>query len=538
MTSSTLIKATTLLALGALIAAAGYYAGSRHVPAATPAAATRPEAGDKIDPKTGRKVLYWQDPMVPGQKFDKPGKSPFMDMALVPVYADEAAADGGVTITPTMQQNLGIRYATVRRASIDNTVAVVGSTQLDESLAEVVQSRVTGYIERLHARTPMQRLQRGAPVATLFVPEWLAPQEEYLTLRRAGHTELADAARQRMRALSIPEGLIAQLDKSGQVQRQLTLTAPSSGVVTELSVREGAMVSPGMTIAKIAGLGKLWLMAEVPETLVPLVQPGMKASAQFAGRPERRYAGVVRDILPQVSTATRTVQARLEIDNRDGSLTPGLLMQVQLAAPAPTSRLLVPTESVIQSGHRSVVLVVGENNRVQPVQVMTGREHGDDIEVLEGLSEGDKIIASGQFLIDSEANLKSALSRLPGAPTGSALPPPSTTGPAPAPTNDHAAHGNPAAQEARPSRSATPQAADAQRHRATGKIEQVTPEALTLSHGPVPELKWGAMTMDFSKPRPDAFRQFKRGDQVRFTFRETDDGYLLESVEPASGSQR
>lgn len=537
MTSSMLIKTTALAVLGASMVAAGYYLGSRHVPAPAPAA-TLPATGDKIDPKTGRKVLYWHDPMVPGQKFDKPGKSPFMDMALVPVYADETAPDGGVTITPTMQQNLGIRYATVRRAAIDNSMTVVGSTQLDESLAEVVQSRVNGYIERLHARIPMQRIQRGAPVATLFVPDWLAPQEEFLTLRRAGNTELADAARQRMRALSIPEGLIAQLDKSGQVQRQLTLTAPASGVITELSVREGAMVSPGMTIAKIVGLDKLWLMAEVPETLVPLVQPGMKASAQFTGRPERRYAGVVRDILPQVSTATRTVQARLEIDNRDGSLTPGLFMQVQLAAATPASRLLVPTESIIQSGRRSVVLVVGDNHSVQPVQVMTGREHGDDIEVLEGLSEGQKVIASGQFLIDSEANLKSALSKLPGTPTSSKTTTPLTPGPAPAPVDVPPAHGNHAAQGEQSGRSAPPTAAGIKRHRATGRIEQVTPEALTLSHGPVPDLKWGAMTMEFAKPRPDAFPQFKRGDQVRFTFRETDNGYLLESVESASGGTR
>jgi Cu(I)/Ag(I) efflux system membrane fusion protein len=533
MTSSSLLKAAALTVLGASLAAGGYLAGTRHATTSTPTTAAAPAtSGDKIDPKTGRKVLYWHDPMAPGQKFDKPGKSPYMDMELVPVYADDAAAAGGVTITPTMQQNLGIRYATVRRAAVGSTLTVVGSTQFDESLADVVQSRVTGYIERLHARTPMQRIQRGAPVATLFVPDWLAPQEEYLALKRSGNTELADAARQRMRALSIPDALIAQLDKTGQVQRQLTLTSPASGVVTELAVREGAMVSPGMTIAKVAGLHKLWLLAEVPETLVPVVQPGMRATAQFAGRPERRYTGVVRDLLPQVSTATRTVQARLELDNRDGSLTPGLLMQVQLAEAAPASRLLVPTEAVIQSGRRSVVLVAGENNSVKPVTVMTGREHGDDIEVLEGLSEGQRVVASGQFLIDSEASLKSALTKFSTATTSEAPTTAAPGGSSAAPPPPHAGH------DAHAGHGTATKAVAAPLHQATGKIEQVTPEALTLSHSAVPELKWGAMTMDFSKPRPDAFKQFKRGDQVRFTFRETDDGYLLESVEPATGSKR
>lgn len=510
MTSSSLRKAVVLTLLGASLAVAGYLAGTRHATTGTSATAAAPAASsDKIDPKTGRKVLYWHDPMVPGQRFDKPGKSPFMDMELVPVYADEAPAEGGVTITPTMQQNFGIRYATVRREAVSRTLTVVGSTQFDESLAEVVQSRVTGYIERLHARAPMQPIGRGAPVATLFVPDWLAPQEEYLALKRAGNEELADAARQRMRALSVTEDFIARLDKTGQVQRQLTLTSPVSGVITELAVREGAMVSPGMTIAKVAGLSKLWLLAEIPETLVPAVQPGMKGTAQFTGRPERQYTAVVRDILPQVNPATRTVQARLALDNRDGSLTPGLLMQIQLTEAASASRLLVPTEAVIHSGKRAVVLVAGKNNTVQPVQVMTGREHGDDIEILEGLSEGQRVVASGQFLIDSEASLKSALTKFS------------------APDQDpHAGH------------DMAPNASAAPLHQASGTIEQVAPEALTLSHGPVPELKWGPMTMDFGKPRPDAFKQFKPGDQIRFTFRETDDGYMLESVEPATGAKR
>ncbi len=498
MTSPALTKTIALTLLGALLAAGGYYAGRRHDSASTPATAS----DAKVDPKTGRKVLYWHDPMVPGQKFDQPGKSPFMDMPLVPVYEDEAAAAGGVSVAPTMRQSLGMREATVRRATVGASVDVVGSTQLDESLAEVVQSRVTGYIEKLHTRTPMQRVERGAPIATLFVPDWLAPQEEYLALKRAGDAELADAARQRMRALSIPEAVIAQLDRSGQPQRQLTLHAPVGGVVTELPVRDGAMVSPGMTIAKISGLGRLWLLADVPETLAPLLRPGMKASARFAGLPGRSYAGTVRDILPQVSTATRTVQARLEIDNRDGSLTPGLLMQVSLAEPAGAPKLLVPTEAVIHTGRRSVVLVVGEKNAIRPVTVTAGREHGDDTEILDGLGEGQRVIVSGQFLIDSEASLKSALAKFADAP------------PAAAP------------------------AAAVPLHHATGRIEQVTPEALTLAHDPVPALKWGAMTMDFAKPSPDAFSQFKRGDRVHFSFRETDDGYLLDKVERMPGSAK
>lgn len=380
----------------------GYWAGARQHAATT---AATPEA----EAASARKVLYWHDPMVPTQKFDKPGKSPFMDMDLVPVYADEAGADSGVQVSPALRQNLGIRMATVRRADVKDTLELVGTTQFDESRAEVVQSRVTGYVERLHARAPQQRVTRGQPIATLFVPEWIAPQEEYLALKRGGDTALAAAARLRMRALSIPDALVAEAERSGKAQTRLTLNAPADGVISELAVRDGAMVSPGVTIAKISGLGTVWLLAEVPEALLGAAHVGMAVTASFAGAPQRSYTGHVREMLPGVGTATRTAQARLELDNRDGSLTPGMLMQVRLEGRQTVSRLLVPAEAVISSGKRSVVLVAGDGNSIRPVTVSLGRERGDDIEIVSGLEEGQKVVASGQFLIDSEANLKGIL---------------------------------------------------------------------------------------------------------------------------------
>ncbi len=401
----------------------GTHAGGQNAaPGAAPASAmaprAAPQAGAKTDPKTGRRVLYWHDPMTPGQRFDKPGKSPFMDMELVPVFADDgadnatqdAAGDGGgVRISPALRQNLGIRYATVRRADVRDALSLVGTTQFNDSTTAVLQSRVTGYIEHLHARAPMQAVRRGQPIATLFVPEWLAPQEEYLELRRSGNDTLAAAARQRMRALSIPDALVTEAERSGKAQRGYTLTAPVSGIITELGVREGAMASPGMTIAKISAIDHLWLLAEVPESQVPKVRPGMAVSASFAGAPQRSYTGRVRELLPSVNAASRTVQARLELDNRDGALIPGMLMQVHLEGARAEPRLLVPTEAIITSGKRAVVLVADEQRGMRAVAVTPGRELGDDTEIVSGLEEGQKVVASGQFLIDSEASLKSAL---------------------------------------------------------------------------------------------------------------------------------
>ena len=513
MKSNFALKSIALALVGAGLAYGGYWAGTHQsAPQSMTSAVPAPAAagGDKIDPKTGRKVLYWHDPMVPGQKFDKPGKSPFMDMQMSPVYADEAGTEGGVKVSPTLQQNLGVRFATVRRAATRESFDLVGTTQFDESISEVVQSRVTGYIDRLYARAPMQRIKRGEPIASLFVPDWIGPQEEYLALKRSGNDTLAAAARQRMQALSIPAGLIAQAERTGQAQNHLTLTSPVNGVITELGVREGAMVSVGMTVAKIAGLGKVWLVAEVPETLANSARPGMTVEATAAGDTNRKYTGKVREILPGVSTTTRTLQARLELDNKDGSLTPGLLMRVRIGAEKPVSRLLVPTEAVIATGKRSVVLVAGENNSMQPVTVMTGRNMGDDTEILSGLSEGQKVVASGQFLIDSEASLKAVLPRFASAARtqGSPVSEPTSTSMSPV-------------------------------YHGVGKVEKVSPETLTFSHGPIPALQWPAMTMGFGKPRSDAFPGIKVGQVAEFSFKEGKDGsYILESVVPASGSKK
>jgi Cu(I)/Ag(I) efflux system membrane fusion protein len=512
------LKAVALALAGAGLAYGGYWAGT-HQGTPQPMASGRaaPAAvGDNIDPKTGRKVLYWHDPMVPTQKFDKPGKSPFMDMQLVPVYADEAGAEGGVKVSPTLQQSLGIRFAAVRREETRESFDLVGTTQFDESISEVVQSRVTGYIDRLYARAPMQRIKRGEPIALLFVPDWIGPQEEYLALKRAGNDTLAAAARQRMQALSIPAGLIAQAERTGQAQNHLTLMSPVNGVITELAVREGAMVSPGVTIAKVAGLNKVWLVAEIPEALASSARAGMTVEATASGDASRKYTGKVREILPGVSTTTRTLQARLELDNKDGSLTPGMLMRVRIGAEKPVSRLLVPTEAVITTGKRSVVLVAGENNSMQPVTVTTGRDTGDDTEILSGLSEGQKVVASGQFLIDSEASLKAVLPKFADAadaqqaraPTGPSATEPTSTSMAPV-------------------------------YHGVGKVVNVSPESITFSHKPIPELKWPAMTMDFGKPRPEAYAGIKVGQDVEFSFKEGKDGaYLLESVVPSVGSKK
>ena len=504
MTKQTLARAALLAFAAAALLGAGYVAGARHAASAAPAAAAA--SPGKLDPATGRKVLYWHDPMVPNQHFDKPGKSPFMDMQLQPVYADEGGGTSGIRIDPGLQQTLGIRYATVRRQETAGGFDAVGTTQFDEARTDVVQSRVTGYIDRLYARAPMQRIDKGAPIASLYVPDWLAPQEEYLALKRGGMDgSLLEASRARMRALSIPDGMIASLERTGRVQTHVVLAAPETGVVSELNVRDGAMVAPGQTLARISGLSTLWLIVEIPEALALSVQPGMPVDATFAGDPSRHFTGRIREILPGISTSSRTLQARLEIDNASLKLTPGMLMRVRVAGPKAVPRLLVPSEAVIATGKRTIVIVKRGDGGLQPATVTVGNDVGSDTEVLDGLREGDTVVASGQFLIDSEASLKSVLPRLESRAGASGAVPASA-----------------------------PKAA-APTYETTGKVESVTADDITFSHQPVPALGWGAMTMAFGKPSAAAFPDVRPGQTVRFAFVQGDDGYRLTKVEPLRG---
>ena len=512
MTKSSLTRTTLALLIGAMLAAAGagYFVGISRAPASVPGAPMAPASSEGSKPDSGKKVLYWHDPMVPQQHFDKPGKSPFMNMQLVPVYADESGSDG-IKIDSGLQQNLGIRYATVRRQDTPVAFNTIGTTQFDESMADVIQARTTGYIDRLYTNAPMQRVAKGAPVASIFVPDWLAPQEEYLALKQGKMDDgLLEAARARMRAMSIPPGVIVDLDRTGKVQTHVTLSAPSTGVLTELNVRDGAMVAQGQTLAKIAGLSKLWLIVEIPESLALQVKPGFTVDATFAGDASQHFSGHIREILPGISTDSRTLQARLEIDNAGLKLTPGMLMRVQVSGAESVSRLLVPSEAVITTGKRSIVMVKHSDGRLQPTLVTVGNDTGENTEVTSGLTEGQQVVASGQFLIDSEASLQSLLPKL----EGSAVP------------------------EAAVSAMATASAAAASlTYETTGKVEKITTADITFSHQPVPALGWGAITMTFGKASPAAFPDIKVGEAVHFVFKPSDDGYQLTKVEPMGGAK-
>jgi Cu(I)/Ag(I) efflux system membrane fusion protein len=404
-----------LAAAGIALAAGGFVLGrSAGRGGPTSAAAVPASAASHA-----RQVLYWQDPMVPGTRFDKPGKSPFMDMQLVPVYADQA--DSGVKVAAAVQQNLGIRTAVARREAVSSSFDAVGTVQFDERLGVAVQARVPGYVEHLAVRAPMQRVRAGQPLATLFAPDWLAPQNEWLALQRAGAArELVDAARERLRAMSVPDELVRRSEQAGTAQARYTLTAPVGGIIAESGVREGAAVTPGATLFRIAGLDKVWAVAEIPEMQGVHLDRGAKVKAVVQVDATQAFDGTLDEILPQVNPGTRTLQARFEVDNRAGRLTPGMLLRLQVAGPT-RSRLVVPAEALVRTGTRTLVIVRRHDGAFEPREVRLGADLGDLVEVSSGLEDGEAVVASGQFLIDSEASLRSATARLAGAP------PPSTS---------------------------------------------------------------------------------------------------------------
>ena len=479
------LAAAALAAAGYGVYSVGMNRGMQMAGGSTPAA------------DTGRKVLYWQDPMVPGKKFDKPGKSPFMDMQLAPVYADDATGDtSAVRIDPGVQQNLGVRTAQVTKGRLGARLEAVGSVAYNERDVAVVQARSNGYVERLLVRAPLDTVRQGQPLAELYVPDWVAAQEEYLAVRRMGQgapAGLLDASRQRMRLVGMSDAQVLLVEGDGKSHPRLTVTAPIGGVVSELSAREGMTVMSGAPLFRINGLATVWINAEVAESSALLVRPGSQAEATTPALPEQVFRGKVTAILPDVNATTRTLKARIEVANPGGKLVPGMFARITFAAGEKGEVLLVPTEALIRTGTRDLVMVSRPEGKFAPVQVEVGAEAGGRSEIRSGLQAGETVVVSGQFLVDSEASLKGVETRAPPGAT----------------------------------------------HRGEGKVEQIGKDEITLSHGPIPSLQWPSMTMGFKAPPAGLPAGLKAGDSVTFEMRRLPGGeYGITSIAPAAGSPK
>ncbi len=505
-------------AIAAFAGAAGFWIGRSH-PADAAASGAQAVVAAKapsekvLTDESGRRVLYWHDPMVPGQKFDKPGKSPFMDMDLVPVYADAAAEQGGVTISPRLAQSFGVRTVEAKEGSLASGFTAVGAIAADERSIVAVQSRVQGYIERLHVRATYDDVRAGQPLADLYVPEWLAAQEEWLALKAStqpGAAALADAARQRMRLLAMPDAEIARVEREGKTAARVTITAPESGIVWEIGARDGMAVMPGTTIYRLAGLASVWVIAEVPEAQAGSLVVGAPVEVRATAFPERVFKGTVGTLLPEVNAQTRTVRARIVVANPGAALKPGMFANVAFSAPASAKSVLVPSEAVIRTGTRNVVIVAAGESKFTPVNVEVGRESGDVTEIRRGLVAGMQVVASSQFLIDSEASLKGVLARMNAGDAAAS---------ASAAADPHAAHRAGAAGPAK--------------HKGSGLVRDVAGSEVLIQHEPIASANMGAMTMAFKAPASGVPAGVKEGARVDFEFVITPGGeFELSAIAP------
>jgi Cu(I)/Ag(I) efflux system membrane fusion protein len=502
MRGAKLAAVAGVMALAAIAAGAGFWLGTRHAPISTgttvPAPGTTASApatptGANAAPE--RKVLYWHDPMVPNARFDKPGKSPFMDMDLVPVYADAKAAEGGVVISSRQVQSFGVRTAVAKEGTLDSGFGAVGMVGIDERGVVAVQARSPGYVERLHVRAQYDAVATGQPLADLYVPEWLAAQEELLALKASaqpGAAQLADAARARLRLLGMPDAEVARIEREGRPSARVTITAPQGGIVWEIGARDGMAVMPGTTLFRLAGIGMVWVIVDVPEAQALRVRVGAPVEARAAAFPDRVFKGNVNALLPELNVQTRTVRARVVLANPGGTLKPGMFATVALGADAGKPVVLVPAEAVIHTGKRSVVIVDSGEGAFAPVEVEVGRESGDLTEIRKGVVAGQRVVVSGQFLVDSEANLKGALTRI--AASGA--------------------------------------------HKAEGVVRSVGDEVL-IKHGPVPSAGMGAMTMAFKAPKGGIPKNVTVGTNVKFEFVLTPQGEMhLTSIVLAGGEKK
>jgi len=438
----------------------------------------------------GREVLYWYDPMFPSQRFDQPGKSPFMDMDLVPRYAEEGDEAAAVRIDPAIAQNLGMRVARVEIGSLPNRIDAVGTLRYDARKVSVVQARAAGFVERVYGRAPGDVIAAGAPLADLLVPEWAGAQAEFLALLRLGDEPLVAAMRERLRLLGMPADLVAEVERRRAPRTTVTVRSPAAGVMDTLEVRAGMTVAAGQTLATVNGIDTVWLEAAVPEAQAAAVGVGDAATATLAAFGGERFRGNVTALLPAADTETRTVAVRVELDNSDGRLRPGMYARVHLRGAEPPARPLVPVEALIRTGKRTLVIKAEDDHRYRPVEIDVGREADGLAEVLNGLRSGDQVVVSGQFLIDSEASLAGVVAR-----------------------------------------SAPPEPAGGTLHETDGTVVSVSGTRIELDHAAFTTMAMPAMRMTYRLADATLAAGIEPGQRVRFAVRETGEGLVIERLE-------
>jgi membrane fusion protein, copper/silver efflux system len=456
MTMKPFFRSTLPWILAAVFAAGFAVMAISRKPSAQPGAAVAVSPQVAPPAPQEKKILYWVDPMTPGYKSDKPGKSPFMDMELVPVYDEgtEAAPAAGVqgnsaiSVPQGRQQAIGVQLGRAELRELTKTIRTVGRVTFDETLHAQIHAKFEGYVESLYVDYTGKPVRKGQPLLAIYSPDLLATQQEYLIALRArerfrtsanadisrGGVDLYESARERLLLWDISPGQLRELEKSGQPQKALTLLSPVDGYVITKTAVLGARVMPADTLFEIAGFRRVWVIADVYESEAASVVVGQGARMSLSYLPGRTWVGKVSFIAPVLDEKSRTVKVRIEFENPDGTLKPEMFADVSLDRPI--GRVVaVPDGAVLLTGTRALVFVAKGKGVFEPRVVETGAKVDGFFEIRKGIEAGEEVVTQANFLIDSESRLKSALGSMTG-PAGDSpgSPPAAPVGKAAAPS--------------------------------------------------------------------------------------------------------
>ncbi len=442
-----------------------------------------------------KKILYWVAPMDPSYRRDGPGKSP-MGMDLVPVY-DEG---GGVSvkISPVVENNLGVRTAQAERKRLWRRINTVGYVDFDENMISHVHLRTKGWIEKLNVKSEGERVKKGQVLFELYSQELVNAQEEYVQALNTRNKMLIEASAERLQALGVSKSLVRRLKQSKRARQYVPVYAKQDGIIAKLSVREGMFVQPMREIMSLADLSSVWLLAEVFESQADWVKVGQAAEVNLSYLPGRKWEGKVEYIYPSLNPKTRTLKVRLRFDNPDEALKPNMFANVTIYGGAKKNLIVIPREALIRAGAEERVIIAEGEGRYSPRNVTAGIESGDFVEIINGLREGDTVVTSGQFLIDSEASLKASLARM--------------------------------SQPAEMTDSKKDMAMAAPR--GNGVVTEVVSgdSKIKIAHEPIEALGWPQMNMYFNVKEGVALDQLEVEDKVSFELEKGSDGYIITSI--------
>ncbi len=369
--------------------------------------------------KNERKIVYWKAPMDPTELYEQPGKSK-MGMDLVPVYEDELISGVDIKIDPIVEQNMGLTTERVQKSLINHTIKTYGNITFDETRTGTVSQKVSGWIEKLYADYTGFHIKKGDPLYEIYSPALMASQEEYLSAyknytknKSELNKELLSSTQQKLRYFDIAQSEINAIEKSGKVKKTLLVRSPFTGVITHKNILQGTFVKAGASLLTISDLNHLWVEAHIFEYEQNLVFKGQKVEMTLSYSPNKIYKGDIAYIFPYLQPKTRDIIVRIHFDNKDLQLKPDMFAKIQIKSESKTPTISIPSQAVIHSGKKKIVFIQKENKQFSPREIKTGTQlNNGKIEIISGLTEGERIVTSGQFLLDSESKMKEAIQKM------------------------------------------------------------------------------------------------------------------------------